>query len=383
MAVMRPTGIGRRALLAGLGGLALGAWPATAAARRWTRARAAAWDRAQPWLIGCNYVPAYAVNEIEMWQAFDPAAIGRELDLAAGIGMNTLRVFLHDRLWTEDARGLRRAVEAFLALTAARGMRPLLVLFDSCWDPYPRPGRQPDPVPGVHNSRWAQAPGARALEDPAQWPRLREYVLGIVGAFARDRRVLGWDVWNEPDNLNAGSYGQEEPPDKLARVLDLLPLAFEWARQAGAAQPLTSGLWAGGWSEPARLSPIQRLQLAHSDLVSFHCYEQPDGFARRVAALRRWGRPIVCTEYMARPLGSTVAAILPLAKRWHVGAYNWGLVAGRTQTIFPWDSWQRPYAAEPRPWFHDLFHPDGRPYSADEVALVRALAPNTERRLQR
>ena len=82
------------------------------------------------------------------------------------------------------------------------------VLFDSCWDPHPKLGPQLPPVPGVHNSRWVQAPGTDVLQDPTQVPRLEKYVKGIVGAFANDSRVLAWDMWNEPDNGNDSSYAR-------------------------------------------------------------------------------------------------------------------------------------------------------------------------------
>ncbi len=309
------------------------------AENRWSQDRAASWYQGQPWPVGCNYLPAYAVNELEMWQAntYHPDAIARELDWAAGLGMNALRVFLHNLVWREEGDAFLRRVESFLAIAAERRMKVLFVLFDSCWDPFPHPGPQPAPRPGVHNSRWVQSPGAAALDDPTQWPQLKSYVTAIVSAFRSDPRVLGWDLWNEPDNLNVGSYEEQEPQDKLARVGQLLPQVFEWARDASPQQPLTSGLWQGHWADLDRVSPIARIQLTQSDILSFHCYEPAYAFAARVAELRPYGRPIFCTEYMARPLGSTVETILPLAKRDKVAAFNWGLVAGRSQTTFPWE----------------------------------------------
>jgi hypothetical protein len=251
----------------------------------------------------------------------------------------------------------------------------LLVLFDSCWDPFPHLGPQPDPVPGVHNSRWLQSPGAAALQDSSQYQRLRDYVEGVVSAFAVDERVLGWDVWNEPDNLNPLSYGSLEPARKLGLVLDLLSQAFAWARGARPAQPLTSAVWQGDWSTDAALTPIQQVQLSQSDAISFHCYGPPEEFEQRTRWLQRYCRPVLCTEYMARPLGSTFSQIAPVAKRLRVAALNWGLVAGKTQTWLPWDSWKRPYVdVQPREWFHDVFHRDGTPYRPAEVEILRRLA---------
>lgn len=347
-----------------------------AQASRWTEQRAANWYATQPWLVGSNYIPATAINQLEMWQAdtFDPQRIDLELGWAESIGLNTMRVFLHDLLWQQDATGFRHRIDTFLAIAAKHHIRILFVLFDSCWDPNPHLGPQRAPRPGVHNSGWVQSPGAAALKDPGQLPRLEAYVKGVVGAFANDPRILGWDVWNEPSNTNRGSYGAEELPNRLALVGELLPKVFSWAREAGASQPLTSGFWEGNWSSPKKLDPISRIQFEQSDVLSFHNYDSPRQFRKRVHWLLRYHRPILCTEYMARPRGSTFGGILPIAKKYRVAAINWGLVAGKTQTWLPWDSWQHPYTdRQPKEWFHEIFHTDGQPYRQSEVDLIRKL----------
>ena len=232
----------------------------------------------------------------------------------------------------------------------------------------------------MHNSGWVQGPGADALNDPAQYPRLQIYVQGIVGAFAMESRVLAWDLWNEPNNTNHTAYGKEELQNKVELVEALLPKVFEWARSVKPIQPLTSGVWEGDWSSRERLSPIQRIQLEQSDVVSFHNYGWPEDFERAVIWLEPYHRPILCTEFMARPQGSTFDTILPLAKKHRVAAINWGLVAGKTQTYLPWDSWQRPYVLEgPAVWFHEVFHSDGKPYRDREAQIFRELTTMPEK----
>lgn len=352
--------------------------PSSASAtQRWSAAAANAWYAKQPWLLGSDYVPANAVNQLEMWQAstFDPARIDTELGWAESLGMNTMRVFLHDLLWQEDAAGFTKRIDTFLAIAARHHVRPMLVLFDSVWDPRPRLGKQPDPTPGVHNSRWVQSPDARGLTDPSELPRLEAYVEGVVRAFAGDARVLAWDVWNEPDNENEGNAAITpfEPRDKVERVRALLPKVFAWVRAAGPTQPLTSGVWHGKWSSDGELSEVEKDQIELSDVLSFHNYDPAPEFEERVTWLERYGRPIVCTEYLARGRGSTFEAILPVAKRHHVGAINWGFVEGKTQTFLPWDSWKHPYVdRQPPVWHHDVVRADGRPYSAAEADLLRA-----------
>lgn len=351
---------------------------AVAQSGRWTEQKANDWYARQPWLVGSNYIPKDAINELEMWQkdTFNPAEIDKELGWAESMGMNTMRVFLHDLLWQQDAPGFRKRLDEFLTIASRHHIRPLLVLFDSCWDPLPQLGLQHPPIPGIHNSGWVQSPGAVALADPAQVPRLKTYVQGVVGAFAKDDRILGWDVWNEPGSDTTGSYPKTEMKmsEKLARVAELLPQAFAWAREMNPVQPLTSGVWDIDTSKNDAPDEIQRIQLRESDVITFHNYSWPESFRSEVAWLRRLNRPIICTEFMARSVGSTFDTILPVAKQEHVGAINWGFVAGKTQTYYPWESWQHPYILhDPPVWFHEVLRPDGTPYRSAEVELIRRL----------
>jgi hypothetical protein len=343
-----------------------------AQAGRWTETRANAWYDKQPWLVGANFVPSDAINELEMFQAatFDPALNDRELGLAESIGMNTVRVFLQDQPWTSDPEGFKKRLDTFLSIAAKHHIRPILVLFDSCWLPNPHLGPQQPPIPGVHNSGWVQSPGKARLMDPSVEPQLKAYAQGVVGAFKNDDRVLAWDIWNEPDN--GGRDIPADVPAKQRRVNELLPKVFAWVREVDPMQPLTSGVWRGNWTDPAQESETVKIQLAESDIITFHNYQWPEDFEARIRDLRRLHRPLICTEYMARGNGSTFDTILPIAKREHIGVVNWGLVAGKTQTYLPWDSWQRPYVdIQPAVWFHDVFRSDDTPYRQREVDLLR------------
>ncbi len=342
---------------------------------RWSEAKAQQWYAAQPWLVGANFLPADAINQLEMWQAdsFDPQEIDKELGWAEGLGMNTMRVFLHDALWAQDASGLQKRIDTFLTIAAKHHIKPMFVLFDSCWDPEYKLGPQRPPIPGVHNSGWVQSPGATALEDSAEYPRLKKFVQGVIGAFANDDRILAWDLWNEPDNEGGGDYAKLEPKHKEELVAKLLPEVFAWAREEHPTQPLTSPLWHGGkWDDAAGFNAVEREQIEESDVISFHNYGWPEDFARRVHELEGYHRPLICTEYMARPMGSTFDTILPLGKQLHVAMINWGFVQGKSQTYIPWDSWKRPYVEEPPAvWFHDVLYPDGRPYREREAEILR------------
>lgn len=342
------------------------------AQERWSADKAKDWYAKQQWLVGANYVPSDAINQLEMFQAatWNPALNDKELGWAEGIGMNTMRVFLHDQLWAQDPEGFKKRLNEFLAICAKHHIKPMLVLFDSVWDPEPKLGPQHPPIPGVHNSGWVQSPGRKGLTDPAYEPKLEAYVKGVVGAFAKDERILAWDIWNEPDN-DTPQYGVIA--NKTARIDYYLPKAFAWARSEHPVQPLTSGVWHDDWNR-AKLKSTAKIQIEESDVISFHNYGWPEEFEAKIKELQQYGRPIICSEYMARGAGSTFDNSLPIAKQYHVGAVNWGLVDGKTQTRYPWDSWKKPYVMDqPVLWFHDVFHADGTPYRQHEAELIRQL----------
>lgn len=339
---------------------------------RWTSQQANDWYAKLAWPIGANYVPATAINQLEMWQAetFDPERIDLELGWAEKLGFNTMRVFLHDIPWQTDSEGFLKRIDRFLKICESHKIRPMLVIFDSCWNPQPKPGKQPEPRPHVHNSGWVQSPGEGILEDPAKLDSLKPYVYGVIHHFKDDERILAWDLFNEPDNDNGGRFTANEAKDKVPNALILLRKAFGWAREANPSQPLSSGIWSGDYAKP---NEFQQTQIDLSDIINFHAYDTLEVTTRKVDALRKYQRPIICTEYMARPTGSTFGNILPYFAKDKIGAYNWGFVDGRSQTIYPWDSWTKEYKGEPETWFHDIFRRDGTPYKEDEVDLIRSL----------
>jgi hypothetical protein len=342
---------------------------------RWSEERANQWYTGRGWRVGVNYIPSTAVNQLEMWQAdtFDAATIDRELGWAESFGFTSVRVFLHDLAWRQDAAGFYGRMDKFLSIADKHHVGTMFVIFDGVWNPKPRAGRQPEPRPHLHNSGWVQSPGAEILGNPARHDELEPYVKGVVERFKDDRRIDMWDVFNEPDNDNRISYKELEVTNKPELAKQLLEKTFRWAREAHASQPLTAGPWLTDFSDPQGLSPIDRAMIEHSDVITFHNYAKPDDMRKRVDNLRRYRRPIICSEYMARPVGSTFDPILGYLQRQRVGAYSWGFVDGKSQTIYPWDSWEKKYAAKPRVWFHDIVRADGVAYDAKEALYIRSV----------
>lgn len=322
----------------------------------WSKEKANEWYKQQGWLVGANFLPSTAINQLEMWQAatFDTATIRRELSWAAGIGMNVMRVYLHDLAWRADVVGFKKRMNIFLSIASKLQIKILFTIFDDCWNPDPVIGKQPAPRPGVHNSGWVRSPSKTVHNDSTQWGYLEQYVKDILNAFKDDDRILMWDLYNEPAN---SGYGKTSFP--------LLKKIFEWAWSIRPSQPLTAGVWFMDYPE------INAYQLEHSDVISFHNYSDTTSMKKAIDSLQKRGRPLVCTEYMARTNNSKFQTHLPLLKRYGVAAINWGLVSGKSNTIFPWGSKEN--SPEADPWFHDVFRIDGTPYDKKETELIRRL----------
>lgn len=347
---------------------------------RWTEAQANTWYAKQPWLVGCNFSPSSAINQLEMWQAdsWEPKTIDRELGWAQQLGFTSVRVYLHDLAWKQDPKGFLNRMDQFLEMADKHKIGVMFVLFDSVWDPYPKVGTQRAPTPHVHNSGWVQSPGADILGNPARQDELKEYVQSVIGRFRNDSRVQIWDVFNEPDNDNP-SYRKVELKNKVNMALLLLNKTYAWAREMNPSQPLTSAVWIGTWNDPAKLSAMEKVQLEESDIITFHNYSKPEEMKKCVQSLKRYNRPIVCSEYMARGNGSKFDPVLAYLKEQNVGAYNWGFVEGKTQTIYPWDSWTKKYTAEPPVWFHDILRRDGTPFNTNEVSYIKTLTKDAHK----
>jgi hypothetical protein len=308
-----------------------------------------------------------------MWRSdtFDPLTIERELGWARDLGFNSIRVFLHDLVWRIEPSGFFDRMEVFLTLAQEQGLGTMFVLFDGCWDPYPTAGVQRPPRPHTHNSGWAQGPGLEILREPARHDELEPYIRDTISRFQNDPRVHAWDLFNEPDNCSGAPYKDLEPEHKAEMAGLLLAKTFSWARDVRPLQPLTSALWRGTWNHADGLSAIEQLQIERSDVISFHHYGRREELDLCLRNLSRYERPILCTEFMARHVGSTIGENLPILKEHGVAAYCWGFVSGKTQTVYPWDSWSVAYTEEPAIWFHDLLRTDGTPYDAAEIEAIR------------
>jgi hypothetical protein len=324
------------------------------AAEMWSVEKAQEWGRMQNWLRGCNFIPSTAINQLEMWQAetFDPETIGRELRWADEIGMNCMRVYLHHLAWETDKEGFKKRLNEYLGIADKNGIKTIFVLFDDCWNPTYKAGKQPDPKPGIHNSGWVRDPGDLLFTNPEIITLLEEYVKDILTTFKDDKRIAIWDLYNEPGNSDYGS-----------KSMPLLEKVFQWGREVNPSQPLSAGVWRYD------LTALNKFQLSHSDIITYHNYSDPVSHQVMIDSLKKYNRPLVCTEYMARKHNSLFTNIMPMLKEQNIGAINWGLVSGKTNTIYAWDT-PIPDGSEPELWFHDIFRKDGTPYRGDELQMI-------------
>jgi Glycosyl hydrolases family 2, TIM barrel domain len=324
---------------------------------RWTEEQAREWGKKTGWLRGSNFNPSTAINQLETWQAesFDTVTIDRELGWAEGLGLNVMRVYLHHLAWEVDQAGFKKRLNTYLTISSHHGIKTAFVFFDDCWNPTYKAGKQPDPKPGIHNSGWVRDPGDLLFKDTTIIITLEGYVKDVLSTFKDDQRIAFWDLYNEPGN---SGYGE--------RSLPLLKKVFEWGREINPSQPLSSAVWS------INLKELNKFQIENSDIITYHNYENPEKHKAAIDTLKKYNRPLICSEYMARRNNSLFTNIMPLLKLNNIGAINWGLVSGKTNTKYAWDE---PIAdgSEPKLWFHEIFRTDGTPYKQEEVDLIKIL----------
>lgn len=324
----------------------------------WSKEKAATWYAQQPWLSGCNFQPSTAINQVEMWAAesFDPATIDKELSWAEELGFNLMRVYLSSEVWKTDAQSYKKRMDEYLKISSKHGIKTLFVFFDDCWNGETIKGKQPSPKPGIHNSGWVQDPAVSLRKDTAKlFPVLEEYVKDILTTFKNDDRVLLWDLYNEPGNRQHGMAS-----------MPLLKNVFKWAREVNPSQPVSAGIWFFKYDE------LNQFQIENSDVITYHNYENLIHHNLEVNMLKIYGRPLFCTEYLARRNNSMFDNIMPLLKQNNIGAINWGFVAGKTNTIFT-SGEPKPDQKEPQLWFHDIYRQDKTPFDQKEVDLIKKL----------
>jgi hypothetical protein len=335
---------------------------------RWDERRAFQYMQRFGEVKGCNYVPS---DGSSILHSPNKELIRREIGWARNVvGLNSVRVWVDLADYQINEEQVLTNFESFLGTCDANQIKVLPVLslqsfLDPEYDSKAAGASGPllDFHPSVHGGGWrysnrlgwpcCEPEGNIPSKTMAAWvktkPAAEHFIRSLLSRYAKDDRVLLWDLYNEAP--------------KAARPL--VETIFQWAREVNPSQPL-SVCWQG-----------------HdlSDVITFHTYARPGfetanrnspgwDFLTELDWARAWGRPMLCTEWLARPFGNTIEAILPFYERYHIGWYVWGLCAvGPAQYQFPWD-WPMG-SPPPEKWFHCLLYPDGTPYSAEEILMIR------------
>jgi hypothetical protein len=328
---------------------------------RWSNEKAKKYMASLGVIKGVNYIPSYCVSYIEMWHHFKEDVIYRELRYAKRFGFNSLRIFVAACQWESRREIIQEKLNTFLDWCKELGFTVMLTLQPNTYmlpnnDLHP----EEDPFiinfkPGCHDGSWTYK-GAQIFDCNGKWIESKEnickFVCDIISSYGQDKRVTFWDLYNECHTSN----------------IPLQELVFSCARSQNPIQPLTAC-----WNA-----------LDISDITTFHCYATPGvevldpdlpgihemSFSGEINRAKSTGRPILCTECLARTFKSEMTGFLPVYRKERIGFYIWGLCAGSAQYHFPWD-W--PIGSpEPKRWFHCVMYPDGSFYDQTEYEMVQA-----------
>jgi hypothetical protein len=291
------------------------------------------------WVQGMVFVPTTAVNEAQEWDEYDPVVNDRELHYASTYGINVVRVYLHYYVYLKKKTVFLADIDDFLARADKYGIRTEFVFFDDCWNQPPKEllsadYRYPKPIQGVHNSQWLVCPGDDVRNHYEQHQKgLKSYVQDVVNAHVSDKRVVFWEIYNEPN--------------KSKETIRLEKDAAIWIKETGTKIPATAtGKEFSG-------TPF-------SDFVSWHEYGTYDIFG---------DEHTLCTECMNRQ-GQTVPGIVSHYKG-KVGYIMWEFGIGRDNCRFAWgENREKPRKDEAVTPFHGVVYPDGHPWALDDAKAL-------------
>ena len=366
---------------------------------KWSKEKAWEWYNSRPWMRGFNFVPSDCSGWVEMWQEYNHAekveTIRRELALAKQIGFNVIRQFLAFDVWLYQRESFLKNVEEFLSIAAENDIGVLFVLISDGG----RPKKKPDfgeinagvfhgsfavnarMIPGIFPCTDAPAPAPAApaappapLYSPVDEPELAEkfyqYVDDLASRYAKDERVIVWNIWNEPGNSNRGTLSVPH-----------MKKAFEIFRSYDPIQPLCTDVWRMPKSNI--LTEEETIAIELSDIISYHDYGSLDHSVRVIEFLRQYGRPMLNTEWLHRIQYNNVATHLPLYYNNNIGIFNWGFVNGKFRGNEPWEGCWRRYAKGEKldiyKWQHDLLRPNYRPYDPEEIKKFSMYAEMADR----
>ncbi len=352
---------------------------------RWSKEKAWNWYNSLPWIRGCNFMGSDCANRIDQWQEYGfeekLATAEKEFALMESIGYNSIRIIIEYEVWAEQHSGFMKRLDRYLDAADRHGITAMIVLSNECsvrTSTYVPPvfGEQFWEL-GYHGGKdfktWYKHGSDERynlLDDPEVAPRYYEMVRELITRYKDDKRVLVWNLMNEPGN------------GRGSKSLPHLKRFFEIGREIDPIQPLCADVWRG-MNEGRATTEIEQFALEESDVISYHSYASYMDNVLILNQLKAYDRPIFNTEWLCRPNGNTIDLMLPLFFLENVGCYQWGFVAGKYQTYEPsqgiWKKYEEQgYEAvksfDFTKWQHDLYRPGGRfPYDPSEIEIIKKL----------
>lgn len=357
--------------------------------QKWTEEKIWNWYNSKSWIRGCNYISSDCANRIDQWQSYQCEerfeTEERELELAQSIGFNSIRVIVEYDVWKKEHDEFMNNLERHISIANNHGMTVMIVLSNECCvpkDAYKETVLGPQHYDlGYHGGRKISPHQSGAstysiIDEPEIAEHYLEMVKEIISKYKSDERVIAWNLMNEPGNRRED------------KSLGFLKRLFEVAREIDPIQPLAADVWGDVDEKGYPLRNIERVALENSDFVSFHCYGDFCRMVKKVTALKKMGRPLICTEWLCRIRNNYVHDNFPYFFSEKIGCYNWGLVASyKTQYFEPynriWDELDNPEVDTSNlnvtAWMHDLFRPSHHPYDPKEIAIIKEFTALADR----
>ena len=348
--------------------------------KRWSKEKAWKWYNSHTWIRGCNYMSADCVNRVDQWQALHfeerMKTTEEELRLMRELGFNSVRLILEYVVWEKEHDSFLTRFERYISLLDKYGISAMIVLANDCMPPKTELWKMPDIGEqaydvGYHGGRKHSQHGRHAGPAPHYYfdehescEKYFEMVNEIVTLYKNDPRILMWDLFNEPGNSQRSGI-----------TLPILKRMVEVVRKINPSQPLTIGAWCCDKNYEFSM-PEDVFAIENSDIITYHNYSTYEEHVRVIKHLKKFDRPLINTEWLARCTGNTVFENFPLFYLENIGCYNWGFVAGKYQTYEPYEAHWQWYGEDKRApidftkWFHDLYRPSLRPYDPRETELI-------------
>lgn len=359
---------------------------------KWSRDKAWEWYNSRPWIRGFNGYPSNCANKVAIWQEYNHDEVERqieyEFDLAKKTGFNAVRAILSFEVWLYQHDSFMNNLERYLALASKYGIGVMIVLGNDCLVPKElyafklgeqkvdwgyHSGLKRGQHAGCHTTH-----GYALHDEPEYAEKFIQMVNEISAKYAKDERILIWDVWNEPGNSMRGDLS-----------LEIMEKSFAAIRSHGNIQPATAGAYRYASHGQFRVdAKIELRALELSDIVSFHCYQPVDDLVGIIEALREdYGRPIINSEWLNRIFENSIHRIMPIFYLENIGSFHWGLIQGYSQTYEPvlpiYDMADADPKYDTRLWMHDLYHFNGRPYDKSEIELIQTLSKMADEKFER